>query len=460
MLLESIFTAYLAIIPIFVFTSVLLIFLDIHILPKIYISILDPVMSYTARQMGKRSMSIASIQNADKEGNKESDENYIDGNLIERDVTLCEGGIQLSEDFKIQEKGFKLHLPMYLLKSGVEAIIEDDVTKRFTSAELRVWNLLGRNQNYYFHNTSCKRSLTALWFLGFIIRYVFLLPNRLAVCFFGVALTWFCGLLKKTFPNSRLAKWLTGPGYQRCMRLNLSAYAAVIRFHNPENRPKPNTICVANHTTPVDFAVLASDNTYAVIGQRQGGFFGVVEHILSCSVPTIWFDRGEVFDRSAVARRMKEHVATPGALPILIFPEGTCINNTSVMKFKKGCFEVGAVIHPVAIKYDPKYADCFWNSSQDGLFRYLVKMMTSWAMVVDVWYLPPETALPGEDGISFSDRVKKKIAKCGGLVDMDWDGELKRSQPKPTLRIAQQKLFRDFIGANDGEKSPGPSTSE
>ena len=29
---------------------------------------------------------------------------------------------------------------------------------------------------------------------------------------------------------------------------------------------------------------------------------------------------------------------------------GTCINNTSVMMFKKGSFEVGGVIYPVAIK--------------------------------------------------------------------------------------------------------------
>lgn len=70
--------------------------------------------------MGKRSMSIGSLQSPDKEDGKESGEIYVDGNLIERDVTLSEGGIQLSDDFKIQEKGFKLHLPMYLLKSGVE----------------------------------------------------------------------------------------------------------------------------------------------------------------------------------------------------------------------------------------------------------------------------------------------------------------------------------------------------
>lgn len=29
---------------------------------------------------------------------------------------------------------------------------------------------------------------------------------------------------------------------------------------------------------------------------------------------------------------------------------GTCINNTSVMMFKKGSFEIGGTIYPVAIK--------------------------------------------------------------------------------------------------------------
>ena len=41
-----------------------------------------------------------------------------------------------------------------------------------------------------------------------------------------------------------------------------------------------------------------------------------------------------------------EHVEDPNKLPILIFPEGTCINNTSVMQFKKGSFEVGGTDLP------------------------------------------------------------------------------------------------------------------
>ena len=78
--------------------------------------------------------------------------------------------------------------------------------------------------------------------------------------------------------------------------------------------------------------------------------------------------------------RLKEHVDDPTKLPILIFPEGTCINNTSVMQFKKGSFEVGGTIYPVAIKYDPIFGDAFWNSSENGMASYIYLMMTSWAI--------------------------------------------------------------------------------
>ena len=52
-------------------------------------------------------------------------------------------------------------------------------------------------------------------------------------------------------------------------------------------------------------------------------------------------------------------------------------------------FQVGGVIYPAAIKYDPKFGDAFWNSSKNSMTTYLLMMMTSWAIVCDVWYLPP-----------------------------------------------------------------------
>lgn len=40
-------------------------------------------------------------------------------------------------------------------------------------------------------------------------------------------------------------------------------------------------------------------------------------------------------------------------------------------------------------QYDPRFGDAFWNSSKYGMVSYLLRMMSSWAIVCSVWYLPP-----------------------------------------------------------------------
>ena len=76
---------------------------------------------------------------------------------------------------------------------------------------------------------------------------------------------------------------------------------------------------------------------------------GVIQKSLSKGAAHIWFNRSEAKERLEVARRLREHVEDPEKLPILIFPEGTCINNTVVMQFKKGSFEVKKIQHTYMI---------------------------------------------------------------------------------------------------------------
>lgn len=142
--------------------------------------------------------------------------------------------------------------------------------------------------------------------------------------------------------------------------------------------------------------------------------------------------------------RMREHVNDENKLPIIIFPEGTCINNTSVMMFKKGSFEIGSTIYPIAVKYDTRLTDAFWNSSAQSYGRYLWSMMTSWAIICDVWYLPPMTRKEDEDSITFAKRVKREIAKKGGLIDLEWDGALKRERVSilKVRKVTHRHFFR------------------
>lgn len=70
---------------------------------------------------------------------------------------------------------FELSDIFYFCRKGIETIMDDEVTKRFSAEELESWNLLSRT-NYNFHYISLR--LTVLWGLGVLIRYCFLLPLR------------------------------------------------------------------------------------------------------------------------------------------------------------------------------------------------------------------------------------------------------------------------------------------
>ncbi|XP_071745951.1 glycerol-3-phosphate acyltransferase 3 isoform X3 [Lepeophtheirus salmonis] len=324
------------------------------------------------------------------------------------------------------------------VKTGIASIIEDEVTKRFVAEELKTWNLLTRtSQSFEFINLK----LTIIWILGFFVRYFVLLPGRLFIFF--IASIYLCGMtsLITLLPCSYLRRNAYNITARASFRLIARAISAVVRFHNTQYRPKSKGICVANHTTPIDVVILSCDQSYSLVGQSHSGVLGFFQNLLGKATSHLWFERSQMKDRLVVHHRLSEHVNDSKKLPILIFPEGTCINNTSVMQFKKGSFEVGGQIYPVAIKYDPLFGDAFWNSSKHGMLHYIFRMMTSWAIVCDVWYLPPMSKRANEDAISFANRVKRNIAKQGGLVDLVWDGNLKRNEVKSEWKAKQQEDF-------------------
>ena len=64
----------------------------------------------------------------------------------------------------------------------------------------------------------------------------------------------------------------------------------------------------------------------------------------------IWFERSEIRDRLYVKHKLKSHTDMENSLPILMFPEGICVNNSSIFQFNKGSFEAESDIYPAAIK--------------------------------------------------------------------------------------------------------------
>jgi glycerol-3-phosphate O-acyltransferase 3/4 len=235
--------------------------------------------------------------------------------------------------------------------------------------------------NQFLFNNNLKKNSN----LDFFIRNFHRLLLFIVACSYTFVSTFFIGLIR----DGSFKRWLNHYATRILHRILSRVFSAIITFHNQEFKAKPGTICVANHTSPIDVIILSTDNCYSMIGQQHSGFTGMMQKAFSRASKHIWFDRSESKDRGLVAKRMRDHVQNKNNMPILIFPEGTCINNTSVMMFKKGCFEVDTIIYPVAIKYDQRFGDAFWNSNKHSMLQYLILMMTSWAIVVDVYYLPP-----------------------------------------------------------------------
>lgn len=148
------------------------------------------------------------------------------------------------------------------VKTGMEAIIEDDVTSRFEAEELKNWNLLTRTNRYY---EFISWRLSVIWVCGFAVRYTVLMPVRVLTCFLGVLWLTLCTACVGCIPDGETKRWLVQKVLIQCFGLLSSALSSVVNYHNIENRPGASGICVANHTSPIDVLMLMQDNCYSLV---------------------------------------------------------------------------------------------------------------------------------------------------------------------------------------------------
>ncbi|KNC77476.1 hypothetical protein SARC_10066 [Sphaeroforma arctica JP610] len=319
------------------------------------------------------------------------------------------------------------------MTSAMESVVQDNFSICFECMPREPWNW-----NLY---------LFPMYLLGVTARYLVLLPLRLGIVFLGL-LTYFVGyvltlLIPRKYSNRKLQI------QRRCLQLLancwVASWAGVIKYHGSCPPPGPNQIIVANHSTVLDIILMLNDRIVSLIGQKHGGTLGFFqEHVLNC-MNNLWFDRLDTKDRTSMSGRIKEHIMDPASPPLMLFPEGTCVNNEYAVMFKRGAFDLDATIIPVAIKYNRLFGDAFWNSKLHSFPRYCLRLWTSWCVVADVWYLEAQTIRPGETSIQFAARVKEMICTQAGLTSVPWDGYLKYFRPSEREKRARQAVFADLI---------------
>lgn len=320
------------------------------------------------------------------------------------------------------------------LNDAAAALVDDSFLRCFKTLPDEPWNW-----NVYLY---------PLWAIGVVIRNCILFPLRLIILLLGF-LVFIIGFAavdavlkghRKQQAERRLVQFLC--------QVFVMSWTGVIKYHGPRPVPAPGRVWVANHSSMIDFAVLGAYSPFAAIMQLHPGWVGMLQRRYLSALGCLWFNRTEAKDRTLVARRMKEHVHNPNSTPLLIFPEGTCVNNEYVVMFKRGAFDLDATVCPIAIKYNKIFVDAFWNSKRQSFSSHLVKLMCSWALVCDVWFLEPQTRRPDETAQQFAERVQRMIADKARLRVAPWDGYLKYynlGDKHPDLIEKQRRVFSDAI---------------
>ncbi|KAH7849222.1 hypothetical protein Vadar_014805 [Vaccinium darrowii] len=178
----------------------------------------------------------------------------------------------------------------------------DSFTRCFKSIPPQPWNW-----NVY---------LFPLWCLGVGVRYLILFPLRVLVLTLG---------------HDKLRKKLERGLVELICSFFVASWTGVVKYHGPRPSMRPKQVFVSNHTSMIDFIILEQMIAFAVIMQKHPG----------------WVEGS----RSRADNN-----------PLLMFPEGTCVNNHYTVMFKKGAFELGCTVCPIAIKYNKIFVDAFWNS--------------------------------------------------------------------------------------------------
>ncbi|GAB4822962.1 hypothetical protein N2152v2_010008 [Parachlorella kessleri] len=339
--------------------------------------------------------------------------------------------------------GERLLLPDVLdisatLNDAAAAIVDDSFLRCFKSLLDEPWNW-----NPY---------LFVLWCIGVFVRNFILFPIRLLCLLAGFIIFMVAfslvGLICQGHRRAHWERWLV----QFMCKVFVFSWTGVIRYHGPKPVPRANYVWVANHTSMIDYPVLCAFSPFAAIMQLHPGWVGAVQKRYLNALGCLWFNRTEPFaqakDRQLVQERMKAHVRNPDSAPLLIFPEGTCVNNEYCVMFKRGAFDLGATVCPIAIKYNKIFVDAFWNSKRQSFTAHLFKIMRSWALVCDVHFLEPQTRRPDESAQQFAERVQRLIAERARLKVAPWDGYLKYynlGEKHPDLIEKRRKVYADLV---------------
>lgn len=178
-------------------------------------------------------------------------------------------------------------------------------------------------------------------------------------------------------------------------------------------------VLVSNHASNTDGFILS-----AIVGDIVP--FGKIEiarmPVLGALIrlqQSILVDRTKADSRSQTLNEMiRRATSSDPWAPLMLFPEGTRTNGTSLITFKRGAFSCGAApLQPLTIKYPFRFLNNSTSSLVVNETQLLVRMMCEVYNYAEVTALPlhiPD-ATQTDDVFVYSEIVRQKMSQSMGV---------------------------------------------
>lgn len=89
-------------------------------------------------------------------------------------------------------------------------------------------------------------------------------------------------------PNQRFRIWLNDRSFKIAFRIIARSLSALITIHNEEYKPKNCGFCVANHTSPIDIAILSTDCSFSLVRNLSFALFACRQRYVGCKISSLW----------------------------------------------------------------------------------------------------------------------------------------------------------------------------
>ncbi|XP_035917961.1 lysophosphatidylcholine acyltransferase isoform X2 [Anopheles stephensi] len=249
---------------------------------------------------------------------------------------------------------------------------------------------------------------------------VILLPFRVVLILVCLVVAWalanigLYGLSKEDLRNKPLAGW------RRCLKRPLGEFATLaytcaglgitIRGRQASRTEAP-VLVVSPHSSFLDAVIIYLTGLSSPLVRNADRNLG---KLIDYAQP-IYVCREDPHSRQTTIREIIQRANSKEDWPqILIFPEGTCTNRTSLIKFKPGAFYPGVPIQPVLMRYPNKVDTVTWTWEGPNAIQLLWRTLTQFHTFCEIEFLPvyyPNEAEKANPKL-YADNVRMLMAKA------------------------------------------------